>query len=77
MARRLKGGYAEWLEHDEQIAPPQDHPNAKIKIGDPVTIDTIHGFVHRSLEKDGKLIYEIWTGQEGIIGLYPEEELKI
>ena len=44
MARRLKGGYAEWLEHDEPIASPLNEAQP-VQIGDSVATDTHSGQV--------------------------------
>ena len=77
LARRLQGGYAEWLEFDEPIAIPDSHPNAQKKIGEPVSIDQKHGFIHRVLTSQGKICYEVWVEDQGVIGIYPEEDVLL
>jgi 3-mercaptopyruvate sulfurtransferase SseA len=75
MARRLKGGYAEWLEHDEPIIQPQNNENSKLQIGDPVQVKKDHGFVHKVLTRQDKTEYEIWVKGKGVIGLFSDKEL--
>ena len=75
LARRLQGGYAEWLEHDEPIKPPTSNPKAQKNIGEPVSIQQKHGFIHKVLTSQDKVCYEVWVEDQGVIGIYPEEEV--
>ena len=75
LARRLQGGYAEWLEHDEPITPPPPHLNAQKNIGDPVSIEQKHGFIHGVLTSQDKVCYEVWVQDQGVIGIYSEEDV--
>lgn len=75
LARRLKGGYAEWLEQDEPIDTPKVYAGAKYNIGEPVAVKKIHGFVHKVLTSQEKICYEIWVEDQGVIGIYSEEEM--
>ena len=36
-ARRLRGGYAEWIEYGEEIQTPQTTANGDQNVGDPIT----------------------------------------
>ncbi len=48
-ARRLQGGYAQWLEHAEVIDTPENLPGAALKVGDPVRFsDGREGWVLRA-----------------------------
>lgn len=38
MARRLRGGFAEWIEHDEAIELPEASGGARFRLGDSVRI---------------------------------------
>ena len=75
LARRLQGGYAEWLEYDEPIEPPPSNPEAQMKMGDPVSIEQKHGFIHKVLTSQDKICYEVWVEDLGVIGIYSEEEV--
>ena len=74
-ARRLQGGYAEWLEYDEPIALPEEREEAQKKLGDPVSINHTHGFVHKILTSQEKVCYEVWVEDQGVIGIFSEEEV--
>jgi rhodanese-related sulfurtransferase len=75
LARRLQGGYAEWIEHDEPIELPKFIANAKCKLGDPVSIEQKHGFVHKVLTGQDEVCYEVWVDGQGVIGIFSEEEV--
>ena len=77
LARRLKGGYAEWLEQDEPIDKPEPVPGAKYNVGEPVSVQKIHGFVHKVLTSQENICYEIWVEDQGVIGIYSEEEMLL
>ena len=74
-ARRLQGGYAEWLEYDEPIALPEEREGAQKKLGDPVYVSQKHGFVHKILTSQEKMCYEVWVEDQGVIGIFSEEEV--
>lgn len=58
MARRLQGGYAEWIEHSEPIALPTPPPGSRFKVGDPARLsDGREGHVLRVLEGPRFLIW--------------------
>ena len=38
MARRLQGGFAEWIEHGEPVQLPAPPPGRRLKTGDPVRL---------------------------------------
>lgn len=38
MARRLQGGFAEWIEHGEPTEPPRPLPGTSHRVGDPVVL---------------------------------------
>lgn len=64
MARRLKGGYAEWIEHGEPIALPSPPPGSRFKVGDPVRLaDGREGHVQRILEGPR---FTIWVAAEQV-----------
>jgi len=75
LARRLQGGYAEWLEHDEPIDIPKAVSGAKYNVGDPVSVNKIHGFIHKVLTGQELLCYEIWVEDQGVIGIFSEQEM--
>lgn len=75
LARRLQGGYAEWLEYDEPIEQPISFPDAQKNIGDPVLINQTHGFIHKVLTSQDKICYEVWVEDQGVIGIYSEEDV--
>lgn len=68
MARRLRGGYAEWIEHGETVQVPQLAPGAKHKVGDPVKLkDGRSGWV-QEVSTDGGVKYTIWLSGSTSIG---------
>lgn len=69
MARRLRGGYAEWIEHGETVVPPQVSPGAKHKVGDPVRLkDGRDGWVQEVATAGGAPRYTIWLGGDESVG---------
>ncbi|MDG1480556.1 MAG: rhodanese-like domain-containing protein [Myxococcota bacterium] len=71
MARRLQGGYAEWLEQGETISQLDALPNAPRQIGQPVKLtDGRNGHIH-SVEASGSgFSYSVWVAGtvEGPLG---------
>jgi rhodanese-related sulfurtransferase len=59
-ARRLQGGYAEWIEHGEPVAAPAVPAGASLKVGDPVRLATgAEGWV-LAVTVDGAARYTVW-----------------
>jgi rhodanese-related sulfurtransferase len=44
-ARRLRGGYAEWIEHGEETVVPKTTTRNKRRVGDPFSEDGIEGHI--------------------------------
>lgn len=64
LARRLRGGFAEWIEHGEPTELPRLLPGASLRVGDPArTADGRQGHVLRVL--DGPR-YHLWLSQEQV-----------
>ena len=72
LARRLQGGYAEWIEHDERTELPPKAPKAQYQIGDPILWREQHGYVHKVLTGQDKICYEIWVEGQGVL----EEQIE-
>ncbi|MSP56863.1 MAG: rhodanese-like domain-containing protein [Myxococcales bacterium] len=72
--RRLRGGYAEWIEHDEPVVQPKPAAGGRFGVGDPVE------------HKDGKrywvqevlpgLTSRVWSPESGSVGPLDEADLK-
>jgi rhodanese-related sulfurtransferase len=61
MARRLQGGFAEWLEHGEQVSMPVAPDGGKHRIGDPVSLaDGRAGWVVASTVDKGTPRVTVW-----------------
>jgi len=58
-ARRLRGGYAEWIEHGEDIAPPQTSAESELNIGESFQGTAGAGTVH-DVDSDGN----VWVWSE-------------
>lgn len=72
-ARKLRGGYAEWLEHDEPVTVPAPGDGAKFSVGHPVErSDGKRYWVQQVLPGPA---YHLWTAA-GTVGPVPESELK-
>ncbi|MCK6504368.1 rhodanese-like domain-containing protein [Myxococcota bacterium] len=62
LARRLRGGFAEWIEHGEPTEVPPLQPGAALRVGDPARLpDGRAGHVLRVL--DGPR-YLLWLGED-------------
>lgn len=61
LARRLQGGYAEWIEHGEAIDKPALSGNSTHNIGDSFQNETISGHIH-DIDSDGTIW--VWTAQQ-------------
>jgi rhodanese-related sulfurtransferase len=75
-ARRLKGGYAEWIEHGEVIVPPHSPEGASKGIGDPVRLaDGQKGWVLEIDDTGDALTYRVWLESGEFLGPFSEDEL--
>ncbi len=69
MARRLRGGYAEWIENGENVVVPQVPPGAKYKVSDPVrTKDGRNGWVQEVSGSGGAARYTVWFADGSSLG---------
>ncbi len=72
--RKLRGGYAEWIEHDEPVQAPKPKDGGRFSVGDPVErADGKRYWVQESLPG---AVCRLWATEAGSIGLVPETELK-
>lgn len=61
MARRLVGGYAEWIEHDEPIVAPEAPAGGRHRVGDMVQLaDGRRGWVYAARATAGGPRYDVW-----------------
>jgi rhodanese-related sulfurtransferase len=68
-ARRLQGGYAEWIEHDEPIEVPEVPKWARLKVGDPVRLkDGRDGWVQEVTVTGRTARYTVWLADQTSIG---------
>ena len=68
MARRLRGGYAEWIEHGETVVPPPLLAGARYRVGDPVKLkDGRTGHVVE-VSTAGGVAYTIWLSTGAATG---------
>jgi rhodanese-related sulfurtransferase len=72
--RRLKGGWAEWIEHDEPVGSPAPPTGGRFSVGDPV--ERADGSRHWVQEGLPGMKYWLWTPEQGTIGPVAESELK-
>lgn len=76
-ARRLKGGYAEWIEHDERILEPSVPEGARLKVGDPVRLAAGgEGWVLSVEVTDGAAAYTVWHADGTTTGPVADEALE-
>ena len=69
-ARRLKGGYAEWIEHGEAVVAPQTPEGATKEIGDPVRLaDGREGWLLEVQSNGESLVYQVWLDSGDVIAL--------
>ncbi len=77
MARSLRGGYAEWLEHAETIETPEPPPGARLKLGDPVRLsDGREGWVLRTVSSEGAPAVEVWLADGSWTGPVREDAIS-
>ena len=68
-ARRLKGGFAEWIEHGEAIVAPPVPEGALKGIGDPVRLeDGREGWVLEANGSAENVTYLIWLDSGEVVG---------
>ena len=70
LARRLQGGYAEWIEQGEKIQQPSMSHPSEHAIGDTFQFDDTTGHVHDTNE-DGSLL--IWLTSGTLVSISPED----
>lgn len=76
-ARRLQGGYAEWMEHDEAITMPGVPDGARLKVGDPVRLKTGgEGWVLRVDVSSSGAAYTVWHADGSTTGPVTDEALE-
>lgn len=61
LARRLQGGYAEWIEHGERIDKPSLPGGGDHSIGDSFQNDSVSGHIH-DIDSDGTIW--VWTSEQ-------------
>ena len=71
MARRLKGGYAEWLEYDEPIESPL-RTESQVQIGDSINTKEHSGIVMQA--NDTHVI--LWESPDHITSPIPIEQIQ-
>ena len=77
MARSLRGGYAEWIEHAEVVETPEPAASGSLKIGDPVRMpDGQEGWVLRINAADGGPGVEVWFADGSWAGPVSEGDLQ-
>ena len=73
MARRLQGGYAEWLEHDEPTATPARAPDARYQIGQRVQLSGGRkAFIHTHTAPGS---YLVWLPSDALEGPLTDDDL--
>ena len=76
-ARRLSGGYAEWIEHDETVSVPSVPDGARLKIGDPVRLrGGGEGWVLSVDVNAGEATYTVWHEDGRTTGPVTNEALE-
>ncbi|HNC96477.1 MAG TPA: rhodanese-like domain-containing protein [Myxococcota bacterium] len=77
MARRLRGGYAEWVEYDEPIELPQPPAGAKHHLGVPVEdAKGRRGSVQKVTVEGGKAQYLVLLDSGELVGPLAESDLR-
>ena len=73
LARRLRGGFAEWIEHDEPIQEATPPEGGSYKVGDPVQLsDGRRGWIITAPSADA---YEVYLEDGTTAGPLNEVEL--
>ncbi len=73
-ARRLRGGYAEWIEHDEPVQKPEPPKGGRFRVGDPVERNDGKRYTVQQGFAGGT--YLLWAAESGTVGPVPDAELK-
>jgi len=68
LARRLQGGYAEWIEHGEDTQPPTISSTSDLTVGDTYKKGTVKGTVH---DVDSAGTIWVWTEDETLEAVTP------
>ena len=77
MARRLRGGYAEWIEHAEPVELPQPATGGRLRPGDPArTPDGREGRVLTSTAGPAGVEVEIHLATGEVVGPVLEAQLR-
>lgn len=77
MARRLRGGYAEWIEHAEPVELPQACAGGRLRPGDPVRwTDGREGRVLTSTPGPAGPLVEVYLPTGEVLGPAPEAQLR-
>jgi rhodanese-related sulfurtransferase len=63
-ARRLKGGYAEWIEYGEDTTPPKTTTEGKLKVGDAFADGDLTGCIV-DVRPEGELW--IWSDSQALV----------
>lgn len=65
MARRLQGGYAEWMEFSEPVEAPPEVAGATHQLGDPVKLtDGRQAVVHTVIPEGDRFRYLVWVAEQ-------------
>lgn len=76
-ARRLQGGYAEWMEHDEHTTMPAVPDGARLKVGDPVRLRAGgEGWVLAVDTSGADAAYTVWHADGSTTGPVADEALE-
>lgn len=77
LARRLQGGYAEWIEHGEPVEIPKAAAGQSRKLGDPVRIKGGADAWIALVKTDGGVpTYLVWTEGVGMSGPLGADKLE-
>ena len=68
LARRLQGGFAEWIEHGEDTQMPSISATSDLKVGDTYKEGAVKGTVH---DVDGSGTIWVWTENETLEAISP------
>lgn len=72
-ARRLVGGYAEWIEHGEPVQVPEPPPGGRFRVGDMVELrDGRRGWV---MHAGPGPAWEVWLGPDEVVGPFGPDGL--
>ena len=75
-ARRLQGGFAEWIEHGESIEQTHQPEGAQKGIGDPVRLaDNREGWVLEVIQSGSDIGYLVWLESGEVVGPLKDNEL--